>query len=35
LALGRVAFPLGRAAVPLLSPVAAVNSLGAALLEWA
>jgi hypothetical protein len=31
----RPAVPVGLAAVPLLNPVAAVNSLGGALLEWA
>jgi hypothetical protein len=35
LALGGPVVPVGLAAVPLLSPVAAVNSLGGALLEWA
>ena len=35
LALGSPVVPAGLAAVPLLSPVAAVNSRGEALLEWA
>jgi hypothetical protein len=35
LALGFAVVPAGLAAVPLLSPVAAVNSRGGALFEWA